>query len=297
MPLEVVYLFLTGGIMMNEIVEQEKIEGIIYEIRGVQVMLDSDLANLYQVETKRVNEAVKNNQEKFPERYCFRLNDEECYNLRSKFLSANINEKSRSNPRVFTEQGVYMIATVLKGKKASIVTLQIMDAFVLMKKYISHDIMSNRLFINHEEGILKLEESFDKFSSKQNTIIYDGKIYDAYSTLLDIFNDSKKEVIIVDNYANKELFDILRNIDRKIIVISKNLDDVLMKKYNNQYSNIIFINNDFFHDRYIILDRTEVYVSGMSLKDVGKKYSYIYKMNEKMFIDELIKKIEDIVEL
>lgn len=283
--------------MMNEIVEQEKIEGIIYEIRGVQVMLDSDLANLYQVETKRVNEAVKNNQEKFPERYCFRLNDEECYNLRSKFLSANINEKSRSNPRVFTEQGVYMLATVLKGKKASIVTLQIMDAFVLMKKYISHDIMSNRLFINHEERILKLEESFDKFSSKQNTIIYDGKIYDAYSTLLDIFNDSKKEVIIVDNYANKELFDILRNIDRKIIVISKNLDDVLMKKYNNQYSNIIFINNDFFHDRYIILDRTEVYVSGMSLKDVGKKYSYIYKMNEKMFIDELIKKIEDIVEL
>lgn len=282
---------------MNEIVEQEKIEGIIYEIRGVQVMLDSDLANLYQVETKRVNEAVKNNQEKFPERYCFRLNDEECYNLRSNFLSANINEKSRSNPRVFTEQGVYMIATVLKGKKASIVTLQIMDAFVLMKKYISHDIMSKRLFINHEERILKLEESFDKFSSKQNTIIYDGKIYDAYSTLLDIFNDSKKEVIIVDNYANKELFDILRNIDRKIIVISKNLDDVLMKKYNNQYSNIIFINNDFFHDRYIILDRTEVYVSGMSLKDVGKKYSYIYKMNEKMFIDELIKKIEDIVEL
>lgn len=85
---------------MNEIVEQEHIEGIIYEIRGVQVMLDSDLANLYQVETKRVNEAVKNNQEKFPERYCFRLNDEECYNLRSKFLSANINEKSRSNPRV-----------------------------------------------------------------------------------------------------------------------------------------------------------------------------------------------------
>ena len=282
---------------MNEIVEQEKIEGIIYEIRGVQVMLDSDLANLYQVETKRVNEAVKNNQEKFPERYCFRLNDEECYNLRSNFLSANINEKSRSNPRVFTEQGVYMLATVLKGKKASIVTLQIMDAFVLMKKYISHDIMSNRLFINHEERILKLEESFDKFSSKQNTIIYDGKIYDAYSTLLDIFNDSEKEVIIVDNYANKELFDILRNINRKIIVISKNLDDILIKKYNNQYSNIIFINNDFFHDRYIILDRTEVYVSGMSLKDVGKKYSYIYKMNEKMFIDELIKKIEDIVEL
>ena len=283
---------------MNEIVEQEHIEGIIYEIRGVQVMLDSDLARLYECKngTKEVNQAVKNNQEKFPERYCFRLNDEECYNLRSKFSSTNINEKSRNNPRVFTEQGVYMLATVLKGKKASIVTLQIMDAFVLMKKYISHDIMSNRLFINHEERILKLEESFDKFSSKQNTIIYDGKIYDAYSTLLDIFNDSKKEVIIVDNYANKELFDILRNINRKIIVISKNLYDVLIKKYNNQYSNIVFVNNGFFHDRYIILDRKEVYVSKMSLKDVGKKYSYIYKMNEKMFIDELIKKIEDIVE-
>lgn len=281
---------------MNEIVEQEHIEGIIYEIRGVQVMLDSDLARLYECKngTKEVNQAVRRNMNKFPDRYRFQLTQEEYNTICSPRLETKTN-KLRVLPYVYTEQGVAMLATILKTPVADVVSMRIIDAFVYMRRYLSYQ-NKNTIILNHEKRILKLEKSFDKFSSKQNTIIYDGKIYDAYSTLLDIFNDSKKEVIIIDNYANKELFDILRNIDRKIIVISKNLDDVLIKKYNNQYSNIVFANNDFFHDRYIILDRKEVYVSGMSLKDVGKKYSYIYKMNEKMFIDELIKKIEDIVE-
>ena len=124
---------------MNEIIEKEKIESLIYEIRGLEVMLDSDLARLYECKngTKEINQAVRNNMDKFPERYSFQLTDEEYKNLRSKFLTANISSKSRSNPRVFTEQGVYMLATILKGKKASQMTLQIMDAFVLMKRHIS----------------------------------------------------------------------------------------------------------------------------------------------------------------
>lgn len=174
---------------MNELIEKEKIENMIYKIRGVEVMLDSDLAKLYECKngTKEINQAVKNNIDKFPERYSFKLTNHECKDLWSKYLTANVSSKSRSNPRVFTEQGVYMLATILKGKKASQMTLQIMDAFVLMKKYISEELKNNKMLINHEERILKLEESFDKFSSKEKTIIYEGKIYDSYSILIDIF--------------------------------------------------------------------------------------------------------------
>lgn len=263
---------------MDEITETEKIENMIYEIRGKQVMLDSDLARLYGCKngTKEVNQAVKNNIEKFPERYCFQLNDFEKKILRSNILTAKSNSKSRTNPRVFTEQGIYMLATVLKSKNATNMTLFIMDAFVFMKKYILNDSLNSKMLTNHEERILKLEESFNKLSAKQNSIIYE-----AY-----------EEIIIVDNYANKELFDILKNINKKIYVISKNLDNILINKYSKQYSNVTFINNDLFHDRYIILDRKTVYVSGMSLKDLGKKYSYMYKMNEKIFINDLVSRIE-----
>ena len=279
---------------MNEIVETEKIENMIYEIRGKQVMLDSDLARLYGCKngTKEVNQAVKNNIEKFPERYCFQLNDFEKKILRSKILTAKSNSKSRTNPRVFTEQGIYMLATVLKSKNATNMTLFIMDAFVFMKKYILNDSLNSKMLTNHEERILKLEESFNKLSAKQNSIIYEGCIYDSYSLLLDILNEAYEEIIIVDNYANKELFDILKNINKKIYVISKNLDNILINKYSKQYSNVTFINNDLFHDRYIILDSKTVYVSGMSLKDLGKKYSYMYKMNEKIFINDLVSRIE-----
>lgn len=245
--------------------------------------------------TKEVNQAVKNNIEKFPERYCFQLNDFEKKILRSKFLTAKSNSKSRTNPRVFTEQGIYMLATVLKSKNATNMTLFIMDAFVYMKKYILNDSLNSKMLTNHEERILKLEESFDKLSAKQNSIIYEGCIYDSYSLLLDILNEASEEIIIVDNYANKELFDILKNINKKIYIISKNLDSILINKYSKQYSNVTFINNDLFHDRYIILDRKVVYVSGMSLKDLGKKYSYMYKMNETIFINDLVNRIEILI--
>ena len=186
-----------------------------------------------------------------------------------------------------------MLATILKGKKATNMTLYIMDAFIVMKSYISDDLIkNNNILINHENRILKLEETFDKLSSKQTSIIYDGKIYDAYSILLDILNSAKEEIIIIDNYANKDLLDMLRSINKNIIILSKNLDSILLKKYNSQYDNISFINNNPLHDRYIILDRKDVYVSGMSLKDIGKKYSYIYKINEELFITELLKRVD-----
>lgn len=285
---------------MNDILKEEKIENMIYEVRGKQVMLDSDLAILYECKngTKTINQAVKRHINKFPERYMFQLNKDEYLSLRSQFGTSSPNNYGgvRKLPYVFTEQGVAMLATIIRTEVADIISMQIIDAFVYMRRYLSND-NKNNMLINHENRILKLEESLDKLSSKQSSIIYDGKIYDAYSILVDILNKAREEIIIIDNYANKELLDILRNINKNIIILSKNLDSILIKKYNNQYDNISFISNNPFHDRYIILDKKDVYVSGMSLKDIGKKYSYIYKITEELFINELLKRIDGILKV
>lgn len=285
---------------MNDILKEEKIENMIYEVRGKQVMLDSDLAILYECKngTKTINQAVKRHINKFPERYMFQLNKDEYLSLRSQFGTSSPNNYGgvRKLPYVFTEQGVAMLATIIRTEVADIISMQIIDAFVYMRRYLSND-NKNNMLINHENRILKLEESLDKLSSKQASIIYDGKIYDAYSILVDILNKAREEIIIIDNYANKELLDILRNINKNIIILSKNLDSILIKKYNNQYDNISFISNNPFHDRYIILDKKDVYVSGMSLKDIGKKYSYIYKITEELFINELLKRIDGILKV
>ena len=208
---------------MNEIITND-IENLIYEIRGKQVMLSSDVAKLYHVETKRINEAVKNNPNKFPERFSFLLSNNEKNNLWSKFSTANISNMSRSNPRVFTEQGVYMLATILKSKFATEITIRIMDTFTLMKKYISNSLIEqkyiNSMVLKHDNEIKLLSKALNKFEGKAriNTIFFEGQIYDAYSLLLDILNTSKKEIIIIDNYASKELLDILKNINKNIII-------------------------------------------------------------------------------
>ena len=280
---------------MNELIEKETIEKKIYEIRGVQVMLDSDLANLYQVETKRINEAVKNNPEKFPERFSFVISDSEKENLWSKFSTANMSSMSRANPRVFTEQGVYMLATILKSKVATEVSIAIMDTFVKMRHYINYngDLLPNRILLlekRTDENTKRINELFDKFDPKEivkDKIFFEGEFYDAYSLLLDILNKARKEIIIIDNYASKELFDVLKDINIKILVISKNIDSKLKKKYESQYNNITFINNDSFHDRFIIIDKKKLYSCGSSFKDIGKKCFYIGNLDN-TYIDDIL---------
>ena len=151
---------------MYELKEDLSIEDMIYEIRGKQVMLDCDLAKLYNVETKRINEAVKNNPYKFPERFSFRLNEIEMENLWSKFSTAKISNMSRSYPRVFTEQGIAMLSTILKSKVAVETSIRIMDAFVYMRKYISNNLIEQdnmkSMLIKHDNEIKLLQESFSK---------------------------------------------------------------------------------------------------------------------------------------
>ena len=282
---------------MNNLIikENEKIESLIYEIRGKQVMLDSDLARLYGVETKRINEAVKNNFEKFPERFSWILNDLDALNLRSK-ISTSSHGGRRYNPRVFTEQGVAMLATILKSQTATKVSIAIMDAFVLMRRYISTNLVEQK-YINNQvlkntEDIKILKETFDEFKPKINSLFYEGQIYDTYSLLLEILNKSKENIIIIDNYAGKELLDILKNINKNIIIVSKNIDEITKSKYLKQYNNITFINNDSFHDRFIIIDKEILYTSGASFKDLGKKCFCISKIVDKEILNNILAKIK-----
>ena len=281
---------------MNELVvkENEKIENLIYEIRGKQVMLDSDLARLYGVETKRINEAVKNNYDKFPERFSWVLNDKDVTNLRSKISTSSYGGR-RYNPRVFTEQGVAMLATILKSKIATRVSIAIMDAFVLMRRYISTNLVEQK-YINNQvlkntEDIKILKETFDEFKPKINSIFYEGQIYDAYSLLMDILNKANNSIIIIDNYAGKELLDILKDINKPITIISKNINETIKNKYLKQYNNITFINNDTFHDRFIIIDNNILFTCGASFKDLGKKCFCLSRIEDKEILNSLLKNL------
>ena len=291
---------------MNEIIEKENIiiEDMIYEIRGKQVMLDSDLAKLYQVETKRINEAVKNNLDKFPERFSWIVSDEEQINLRSKFSTSS--EKNnyggrRYKIRVFTEQGVAMLATILKSSIATKVSIRIMDAFVAIRHYIGDNEyrLSNveAKVLEHDNDIKLLQESFKKFEEKKknNEIYFNGQIFDAYSKILDIFKDAKKELTIIDAYADNTILDIIKRLNVQATIITKK-DNLLtnqdIQKYNQQYHNLKIIFNNTFHDRYFILDNDIVYHCGTSINRIGYKTFSITKMNDKDVCNLLINKIK-----
>ena len=302
---------------MNEIVEKENIsiENMIYEIRGKQVMLDSDLAKLYHVETKRINEAVKNNSEKFPERFCWRLNDIESKNLLVEIFDQKSKIDTRGgkykNPRVFTEQGVAMLATILKSKVAIEVSINIMDAFVAMRYYISDNLIEQK-FINdlaledhkkisqNSKDIKLLQESFKQFEEKRkvNEIYFNGQVYDAYSKIHNIFRETNKELVIIDAYADNTILDIIKRLDIEIIIITKK-DNLLTKqdidKYNKQYHNLKVIYDNTFHDRYFILDYNKVYHCGTSVNRIGYKTFSITLISDKEVCQLLINKIKNII--
>ena len=285
---------------------EEKLTNLIYEVRGKQVMLDSDLAKLYQVETKRINESVKNNKDKFPERFSWKLTKEE-----SKiFMVENFDQKIETRggryncPRVFTEQGVAMLATILKSKVATQVSIAIMDAFVLMRKYISNNLIEqkyiNNLVLEDHSRVNKLEETFQKFEEKRRAyeIYFDGQIYDAYSKILDIFNSAKEEIIIVDNYADKTLLDMVKDLHVKVTIITKKnnlLKEHMIEKYNKEYHNLTVKYSNIFHDRYFILDNEVVYHCGASINRIGYKTFSITLVADQDVSQLLIDKISKIV--
>ena len=286
---------------MNKIVVSDniKIENMIYEIRGKKVMLDSDLAMLFGYETKQLNRQVLRNINRFPENYCFQITDTEYISLRCQngTLKNGRGEHRKYLPYVFTEYGITMLAGILKSELAIKMSLRIVDIFITMKNYINTSLIEqkyfNELTIKNTEDIKLLQESFDKLNTKEsnNHIFYEGQIYDAYSLLIDILSKVKKEIIIIDNYAGKKLFDIIKNINVKVKIYTENIDNISKEKYEKQYNNLEIINTNIFHDRFIIIDNKVLYHSGASFKDLGKKCFAITKMEDNNILKELLNKI------
>ena len=292
--------------MNNVVIIENQIQNMIYEIRGKQVMLDSDLAKLYECKngTKEINQAVRNNPDKFPERYSWKLTNSEITNLRSKFLTANYSAMSRFSPRVFTEEGVAMLATILHTSVAAIVSINIMDAFVAMRKYIGSNLLvqnnMNNMVIKHDSDIKEVKNAFKKFEEKRvvNEIYYKGQIFDAYAKIKSIFKEAKEELIIVDGYADINVLNIVKELDIKVIIIVKKkaiLSKQDIEKYNKQYNNLTVIYNDDFHDRYFIIDRNKTYHCGASINYAGSKTFSINELEDEVVKDSLINKIKHII--
>lgn len=279
--------------------EELKIENMIYEIRGKQVMLDSDLAKLYECTngTKDVNKAVNRNKDRFPNDFYFQLTKEEYEILKFQIGTSSLNTHGgiRKIPYVFTEQGVAMLASVLRTSVAAEISIKIMRAFVLMKKYISSSLIEqkyiNDLVLDHEERLKLVENIFSDFKEKNYHIFFKGQIYDAYSLLIDIFNKSKKEIIIIDNYIDKNILDILSKTNKNIKIITSKYNNQDYEKYIMQYKNVDLIINNDFHDRFIIIDKEVLYHCGSSFKDLGKKCFEISKVEDNKILSELLERI------
>ena len=302
---------------MNELIEQTDIRNLIYEVRGVEVMLDSDLAILYGCAngTKTINQAVKRNIERFPSNFYFQLTKEEYQNLKSQIGTSNDNFYGgiRKLPYVFTEQGVAMLSSVLKTNNAAKISVNIMNAFVYMRRFINENKNVFKRIINIEnktdfiENTLKehdknFEIIFDKFDRKEDLkskLFFDGEIYDAYSLLVDIIGKANKEIIIIDNYVDKVTLDILskKKVSVTVLLImdenKSKLNNTDINKFNSEYPLLRIRCTNAFHDRFIILDNKYLYHLGASLKDLGKKVFGVTKIEDKLVLNDLINKILD----
>lgn len=293
---------------MNDAIikDETAIESLIYEVRGKQVMLDSDLAKLYEVETKHLNRQVKRNIERFDDDFMFQLTDLEYQNLRCQIGTSSSNNYGgrRTMPYVFTEMGVATLASVLHSDIAISMSKKIIRAFVMMRHYISSNFIEqkyiNNLVLEDHNKIKVLESSFNKLEEKRkvNEIYFNGQIYDAYSKIQDIFKIATEELIIIDSYADSTLLNIIKKLDTQVIIITK-MNNLLIKqdvtKYNKQYHNLKVIYDNTFHDRYFIIDKTQVYHCGTSINRIGYKTFSINLISDKEVCILLINKVNEII--
>lgn len=284
------------------IIDHGDIGDKIFTIRGVQVMLDRDLAALYQVQTKVFNQAVKRNIERFPENFRFQLNENEKIELVTNCDRFNSLKHSTSLPYAFTEFGVSMLSAVLKSDIAIEISIKIIESFVNMRKVMSSNTLmyqrferiENRLSI-HDENFEKIFKAIeDKSVKPEQGIFYNGQIFDAYSFVIDLVKSAKKSIFLIDNYIDESTLTILsknQNINIAIYTskISKQLN-LDIEKYNQQYKKIELKKFDLSHDRFLIIDEKEVYHIGASLKDLGKKWFAFSNMDMNSL--EIIKKLD-----
>lgn len=279
-------------------INDEIIQNKIHTIRNIQVMLDRDLAELYGVETRVVNQAVKRNIERFDDDFMFQINENEFEILKSQTVISSIGWGGvRKPPSVFTEQGVYMLATVLKSKTAIEVTKQIMRTFTKMKSFLQNNSHIFQKFEKMEYKLVlqdkKIERIFETIENKDfkpiQGIFHDGQIFDAYTFINNLLRTATKEVVLIDNYIDDTvltLFSKCPNVKYKIITksISKQLK-LDIDKYNKQYKELEIQISNKYHDRFLLIDKNEAYHVGASLKDLGKKVFGFSKIDVKLLMD------------
>ena len=293
----------TDNLVVKDEISNEEIKNLIYNIRGKQVMLDSDVARLFEYETKDLNRNVKNNIERFPEYYCFQLTDEEYKSLRCKIFTLNENGRGQHRkylPYVFTEYGITMLAGLLKSDVAVNVSIRIVNTFIEMRKILSSN---NQIFerltsveyklLDHDK---KFDEVFNQLQLEENIkqrIFFDGQIYDAYSIIVDIIKKANKKILIIDNYIDDSVLKMLakkRNNVEVVILTSNNsnIQNIDIQKFNKEYPILKVAKTNKFHDRFIVLDNKEMYHLGASIKDLGKKCFGINKIEDMEIIEKII---------
>ncbi len=287
--------------------EIENIKNLIYTIRGKQVMLDSDVAKLYNCETKYVNRVVKRNIERFPEEFCFQLEQKEFQNLRCQFVTSSFEKQNyggrRYMPYVFTEQGIAMLSALLKSDIAVNVSIQIMKAFIEMRNFLFHNgqvfqeinIIKSKL-LEHNK---KFDAVFDELQKDKETgfkqkIFFNGQIYDAYSLMIDIIKSAKTKILMIDNYIDDSILKMLskKNKNVEVVILTSqncNLNKLDISKFNKQYPSLKISYTNKFHDRFIVIDNKELYHSGASLKDLGKKCFAISKIEDAEYVEKMSK--------
>lgn len=269
------------------------IEHLIYSIRGVQVILDEDIASLYGIETKRLNEQVKRNLDRFPPEFMFQLTEEEWSFLRSQNATINGRGQHRKYlPYVFTEHGVIMVAAILKSKIANKASVAIVKAFVAMRKFLVANAQVFQRFETIEYKLLESDQKFEDIYSKleektletKQGIFFDGQIYDAYEFICGLIKSAKTRIVLIDNYVDETVLTMLDKREDGVpaTIYTQNITPQFqldITKHNAQYPDINVKEFKKSHDRFLILDN-QVYLVGASLKDLGKKWFAISQMSE-----------------
>jgi hypothetical protein len=321
-----------------------EVNNLIYTVRGIQVMLDSDLAALFEVETKVFNQAVKRNINRFPPNFRFQLTkdefdilrsqivtssspdlrsqivtlnkvDESSQNtaedihiLRSQFVTSSVQGGRRYFPYAFTEQGVAMLTGLLRSDIAVEMSIKIMTAFVEMRKFISSNaLLLNRInsietrqLIHQKESDAKFDQLFKALDgdnkNKKEDIFFDGQIYDAYSFIVKLIEKAEKNIILIDNYVDNSILDMLakkkKSVEVRIITHSRTkVLDIDIQKFNLQYPTLSIEYSDKMHDRFLLIDKKELYHIGASLKDLGKKCFAFSLMEDKELITNLLNRL------
>ena len=296
--------------MIPVVAETKDIKSLIYVVRGQQVMLDSDLAMIYQVETNVFNQAVSRNIERFPENFRFQLTKEEFDTLRSQIATSDGRGGRRYRPYMFTEQGIAMLSGVLRSDVAVQASIRIMNTFVEMRRFIAnHALLFEKVSdieLKQLEYQKNTDEKFDKVfryiedhAESEQKIFFDGQIYDAFSLITSIIRKAQKEIILIDGYVDVDTLNMLAKknagVDVKIYTYaSAQLTNRDAAKFNAQYPTLTVKKTQVFHDRFIILDGGTAYHIGASIKDAGKKCFAISLIDDPGVVTDLLNRLKTV---